>query len=391
MKVRKNELIIIIASLLTLLTYNFPFSSYIRIAFVCGSSFFLMASSISKQFTARTVYIMCFILFCVWGTLSYMWANSSLSVTEQIFNMYVAIMINILMVKYITVQNELLDDTYSWLLPVALLYLIQSIFVGHFDSQMRFSATGAVNQFGISTSYIFLLVLYAIKEHKGKQRILYPILILSSALTLLTGSRKALVNLVLFICMILLFTKYDKNVFKNIGRVLLVFLAAVIAIIVVMKVEILYNIVGNRLVSLMAYFNGDVMEDLSALRRDNMKADALALFLANPVKGIGLNNFKYLARYGTYAHSNYYELLCCLGVVGTALYYIPFLIVFVKSFFQWKRNKEYAVIPFAIFISFFINESSNVSYMYRVIHIFLGIAAGIVFLNEKNDRFLLKE
>lgn len=385
MRVKKSRLIIVLASLLVLLTYSFPFSSYIRIAFVCGSALFLIASSMSRRLTPIKGYYFCFIMFCLWGTFSFTWASSSVGVNEQLFNMYVAIMINILMVQYITTQKESIEEMFTWLIPISLIFLVQSVIVGSFDSQMRFSPTGAVNQFGITTSYVYLLSLYGVKKNKGKRIVLFFTLILSLILTLFTGSRKALFNLVLFTCMILLFSKYDRNVFRNLGRVLLVIVLAVMAVIIVLRFDALYNILGNRLVSLFSYFSGDVQEDLSALRRDYMKEDAIALFKSHPILGIGLNNFKYVARYGTYAHSNYYELLCCLGIIGTLLYYIPLVFVSVRSFFQWKRNMKYAVIPFAIFLSFIINETSNVSYMYRSIHLFLGVAAGMVLLNDQES------
>lgn len=385
MRVKKSRLIIVFASLLVLLTYSFPFSSYIRIAFVCGGTLLSIASSISRKVTPIKVYNFCFIMFCLWGTLSFSWASFSVGVNEQLFNMYVAIMINVLMVKYITCQKENIDEIFTWLIPISLVFLVQSIIVGSFDGQMRFSPTGSVNQFGITTSYIYLFSLYGVRRNKGKRIVLLVTLILSLVLTLLTGSRKALFNLVFFTCMVLLFSKYDRNVFRNLGRVLLVVALVVVAVIIVLKVDVLYNILGNRLVSLFSYFSGDVQEDLSALRRDYMKDDAMALFKSHPILGIGLNNFKYVARYGTYAHSNYYELLCCLGIIGTLLYYIPLVIVSVKSFFQWKRNMKYAVIPFAIFLSFIINETSNVSYMYRTMHLFIGVAAGMVFLNDQES------
>lgn len=386
MKVKKSKLIVVIASLLILLTYSFPFSTYIRTAFICGSSFLLVINHLSKKITAKSVYISCYILFCVWGTLSYLWASAPGGVTEHLFNMYVAIMANILMVMYLTLQKEPLDDTYRWLFPVVLIYLIQSILEGDFDSQMRFSAIGAVNQFGITTSYIYLFSLYAAKEKKGKPWMAYLIVVLSLILSLITGSRKALLNLVLFTCMVMLFSKYDKNVIKNLGRILLVLAIAVVATVLTLKIDFLYNIIGRRLVSLFAYFSGDVAEDLSALRRDYMKDDAIALFLSHPIKGIGLNNFKYVARYGTYAHSNYYELLCCLGIIGTLLYYIPILTVFFMAFSQWKKNMAYAVIPFAIFLSLIVNEFSNMSYMYYIIHMFLGIGAGMIFMNAERTK-----
>lgn len=383
MKVKSSKLFIIIESLIILLTYSFPFSSYIRLLCICGGAIYLIITHLSKKISAKEIYVWSYILFCMWATLSYTWASSAVGVTEQLFNTYVSIMANVLIVMFIVKKKENLDDIYGWLMPVSLIYLIQSILVGHFDEVMRFSPTGAVNQFGISTSYIFLFSLYFIKEKKTRSKISYIIMFLALALSILSGSRKALVNLVLFTCMILLFSKYDKNVFKNLGRILLVAAVAVLVIILVLKIPFLYDVIGNRLVTLFSFFNGDVTEDLSALRRDYMKEDAFKLFKQHPIVGIGLNNFKYVARYGTYAHSNYYELLCCLGIIGTLLYYTPIVIVSLKSFFQWKRNYSAAVIPFAIFLSFFINEFSNVSYMYRIIQFYIGIGAAMVFINDK--------
>jgi O-antigen ligase len=116
-----------------------------------------------------------------------------------------------------------------------------------------------------------------------------------------------------------------------------------------------------------------------------MKKDALALFVQHPIMGIGLNNFKYTARFGTYAHSDVYELPCCLGIVGTVLYYVPAGILLVLSFRHWKRNLPNAVVPFAITVSYIINEFSNVSYFYYMIHAFVGISRVWRFITSKSS------
>ena len=371
------------------MNYSFPFSSNIRLACVCFFALFMMVTQFSKYLKKANIYVLFCVLFCIWSTLSYIWASSAEGVSDQLTNMYLALMTNISMALYIVRKQEDINDIYSWFLPVMTLYLVQSLLIGTWDADMRFSTVSThANQFGICTSYMYLISLYVLKTHKRTSIISKIVPILALGLTIVTGSRKALINLVLFTCMVFWFEKYNKNFSKTIAKLMAIFAVAALALILILNVDALYQIIGNRIVTLFAYFNGDVEQDLSALRRTYMKQDAIALFLEHPLTGVGLNNFKYVTRYGTYAHSNYYELLCCLGLVGTLLYYIPILTVFVKAFLHWKKNLPDAVIPFAILLALIINDFSNISYMYRIIHIFVGIAAGMVLVNDKKVREL---
>lgn len=386
MRVKVSRILIVYSALIVLLTLTFPLSQYVRLLTIGMIVFGYMLFSMRKKSIAFTVYIVSSFTFCIWAFLSRLWSVYPTAVFEQLINVFTAILINVLMVLFFVRHSENYDDVEKWLFPVVGLYLIQSLLVGDFDAQQRFSPTGAVNQFGISVSYIYLFSLYSFRRKKYNRVIVGAIIILSLGLVLLSGSRKALVNIVIFTSFVLLFSKYNRNFLRNIGRITVIVLAAIGVIFVVIKVDFLYKLVGKRLVSLWSYYNGQNKEDLSALRRAYMKQDAMILFRNHPIKGIGMNNFKYVARYETYAHSNYYEMLCCLGIVGAFLYYLPILIVTIKSFFHWKKNLPHAVVPLAIFISFLVNEGSNVSYMYRVIHIFLGIGAGMVFVNDKKMR-----
>lgn len=390
MRVAKSKLMIFVFLLIALLTYSFPLSSVFRMLCIMSFGGYIILSNLSVKINVKNMYMYSLLLFIVWGGVSYIWAAYSVGVSDQLFNMISAIIVNITITIYIIKSKESLEEIYSWLMPVLLIYLIQSIIIGDFGSQGRFSITGSVNQYGITISYIFLLSLYAFKNKKYNKVISSILVVLSATMSLLTGSRKTLVNLVIFVCMIYLFSNYDKSVIKNIGRVLVIAFIGIIALLLVLKVDFLYQYIGNRIETLISFYQGDVNQDLSALRREYMKDDAINLFLKNPLLGVGLNNFKYITRYDTYAHSNYYEMLSCLGIIGTMLYYIPVLIISVLSFNQWKRNEKNAVVPLAIMISFVINEFSNVSYMYRNIHVFLGLTAGIIFAAEERYRKSIK-
>ena len=382
-KIRVSTTLAVVSVLLVLLTYSFAFSSYVKLLFVGITAIYFLRKNLNFRVCPKNIYIICYILFGVWGTLSFLWASYSEGVRAQEYNMWGALLINIILVIFIVHYNQNFDSILRWMFPVMMIYLGQALLVGSFNEEGRFSTSGAVNQFGISTGYVFLIALYAAKKQKISRKWSYLLIGMSAILTILTGSRKALVNLALFTCMVFFFEKYDKNVVKNMGKLLGIIAIAVIFIFVVMNIRPVYDVIGKRFVTLLAYFKGDVRADLSALRRSYMKQDAIKIFLQNPIRGIGLNNFKYVARYGTYAHSDIYEILCCLGIVGEILYFVPLVLTFIMSFFQWKKNYANAVIPFAIFLSVLINETSNVSYIYGMLHVFWGISAGLLFVKQK--------
>ncbi len=62
-------------------------------------------------------------------------------------------------------------------------------------------------------------------------------------------------------------------------------------------------------------------EDSSYRKRADMAEQGLKLWQQAPVFGNGLDAFRGLSGQGTYAHNNYVELLCDLGLVGTLLFY----------------------------------------------------------------------
>lgn len=386
MIIRKSRILIMIISLVVLLTYSFPFASYIRLLLIGSYAFYMIFHNLRASLNENKIYILSYILFCIWAVLSYGWASYSNAVSEQLFNLLSTVLTNIIFTLFIIKKKEYFQSMLIWLYPVFVIYIFQSIFVGNFDSSMRFSSTGATNQFGISISYIYLILLYAIKTKQLKSKLVIPILFISLVLSLLTGSRKTLINIVLFTILVFCFSKYDKNFLKIFGKVVLGIIIALILLLIVMNVDILYDVLGSRIESLFLYFSGDVTVDLSALRREYMKEDAISLFLSHPITGVGLNNFKYIARYDTYAHSNYYEMLSCLGIIGTVLYYFPTFILLKESIIQWRNNYKDAIVPLAIVVSFIIDEFSNVSYMYCIIHIFLGIAAGMLLSNNLDMR-----
>lgn len=388
MKIKTTKLLVIIIVLLSLLTFK-PSAFTVTLRMIlCGLSIILssllICSKKNKIFEFKTS-ILSYILLIVFGFLSFIWAKYSIAVNEQLLNMTSAILVNVSLIIYVYYSDDSIENLSKWLFPIFLIYFLQSFIVGYFDSSGRFSPNGAVNQFGIIATYIYMLSLYIFKYGKKNKIISLILIVISVVFTFISGSRKALINLLLFTIAILLFKNNDKNLFKKISKIFLILLFATISFFAVMKVNKLYDVVGYRIESLISYYNGEEKADMSALRRKYMKEDAIVFFKKHPIIGIGLNNFKYMARYGTYSHSNYYEMLSCLGIIGFVLYYLPVVFGLIVSVKNWKKNYESSIISFSFFLSMFITEFSNISYMYRYIHVFIGIFLGLTYAIRKKQ------
>jgi hypothetical protein len=64
-----------------------------------------------------------------------------------------------------------------------------------------------------------------------------------------------------------------------------------------------------------------VHDDSSTTTRFAMSREALRLWRNAPLFGNGFDSFRVIAGFGTYAHDDYTEILCDLGVVGAMLFY----------------------------------------------------------------------
>lgn len=143
-------------------------------------------------------------------------------------------------------------------------------------------------------------------------------------LILLTGSRKAIILLLLpFIIIPLL----NKNKGKRIFLVPITVAVVVLGFYLIMYVPVLYEVLGSRVEDMINIISGTDSggEDVS---RAFLIEYGIEWFKQKPFLGHGINNFRVLsnsnwmfAGYNFYAHNNYIELLVDVGIVGTVIYY----------------------------------------------------------------------
>lgn len=200
--------------------------------------------------------------------------------------------------------------------------------------------SGNVNTVGFNFGFISLLVIW--NYCKTKKKINLLLFAVFALLMLLTGSKKALLILILDLIMILIYQKGKASTWLKLGL-----LIAIVAY-AIFNVPYLYDILGLRIETMIATIIGRKSAALglysySTDMREVMIKEAFDLFLGKPIFGGGFNYF--LANTVTqyeYSHCNYTELLCSFGLFGTLIYYskqISNLRYIIKG--RLYRNREY--------------------------------------------------
>jgi O-antigen ligase len=137
-----------------------------------------------------------------------------------------------------------------------------------------------------------------------------------------------------------------------------------------MKIPTLYDILGNRIETMINGLSGEGDVDASTSLRLKMINWGLEWFQEKPWMGYGLNAYKTLlgtkntsfGTAGVYAHNNYIELMVDIGIIGVIIYYYIYVYMIGKSFRNIKNRNAALIFAFGILIACIINEYGHVVY-----------------------------
>lgn len=249
-----------------------------------------------------------------------------------------------------------------------------------------------VNFIGIITSINFILLLYdLILENKGNNVVTIVLATISLIVALGTGSKKAIIVILLGITVILFKKFKQKFTIKN------VITTFIFVIAIILVASFFYNggyldTIFNRFEAMLNTLSNDDISTGSTYIRKMFIKSGLEEFFKSPLVGIGLNNSKIITyelfREETYLHCNYIELLACTGIIGFCLfYYIYYYVLYncIKNI--TLKNADIVIL---IFIINLFLDIGNVSYY--EIKTFLYLLLGIVFVGNikreiKKDEF----
>jgi len=264
-----------------------------------------------------------------------------------------------------------------------------------FGEATRFSGDlGNVNAVGMAIGLSLVFGFSEMLENRNYK--LIPMLLLMFVAVLLTGSRKALLFVILGPVLILLFI--NRSSFFKIARVaLLGLLFVTVTYYLTMNNDLLYMVVGRRLENMFLYLTGTGTTDSSMLARGEMTQFGIELFKNKPLFGYGLSNYRALNEQSysirTYSHNNLIELLVGLGVVGASLYYSIKLII-IKNLISISRVSCFRYIGYsivAVIIGYALLSPSLVYYYNKHFNIVLALGIATFRLGVKHGETSFKE
>jgi len=242
---------------------------------------------------------------------------------------------------------------------------------------------------GIATTFLFYFLVF-----EKKYLYLFPIII-TSIMVLSTGSRTALVFVVLNILFLIYFK--NRSSFKGkLKAVILILLLFLLSYYLIFNIPIFYTVMGRRVESFIAFFSASGTNEGSILMRNYMIKFGIEKFKEKPIFGWGIANYRILLDqdigWETYAHNNYIELLVDVGTIGMVVYYL----MYIFSLFKLKKIKigiyeNYKYLFISLFLSALIIGYSSIYYYSKHFYILLAMASVVINLKENNKAIIVKE
>lgn len=269
--------------------------------------------------------------------------------------------------------------SYEWgsALLFFILYYTNNLFT---DERIGGSFTGNSNTFALFmmvafffTSWLFLYY----EKNKYKRIITGMIMIMDLITVLLSGARKSVIACMIYI-VILFFYKQDKKGRRHfIRNIILIALVLFYVWKLMLNNPYLYNVVGNRMESLINQLLGNqvLIKGSSSYLREEYRHAAILGWMKSPIWGHGYDSFHFynaiVNGHNVYSHNNYTELLYNLGVIGFAVYYFEYLRLILLGF--KSKDTSTKAITIAGMIGILLTEYGQVDYNASIIMIFLFV------------------
>lgn len=237
------------------------------------------------------------------------------------------------------------------------------------------------------TCSLFIILFFVLNDKKNKKINLFMLLLLLIFIGL-SGTRKVLVGMVIYI-LITLLLRYRYNFVKILNVMVKIVTIIILLLILILKVPIFYSIIGSRVESLFGYVTGKTFEE-SAEERKNMRALAYEKFKENKLIGVGSDGFRYYyylqSGRDLYSHCNILELLCDLGLVGFVSYYyyhFYMIIASLKRLIKYEESNRFSYFIISTLTTCFVLDYGTISY-YQVQFIFLFSLLSIINFSLRN-------
>ena len=305
--------------------------------FMASAAVFILTAvkrhgKVNLRIRAYHLYMIAFALFC---GLSAVWAREPAAAISKCQTIILTIVCCSMMYPFYEEQEsvEQLVTMLMWAGYFVALYSIQKFGLSTLlaatvsrNTRMEFGYNNS-NTIGMICALSIVIQVYKIiyGEHSLWSFLMIPTIVVVAA----SQSRKALILMPVGVMMVMLLKNAgNKNVVK--GFVKAVFSIAVLVIVIIGLSQLsIFNGMNERMERMFNSFTGEGIVDNSSIVREKMREAGIAQFFKTPLVGIGIGGSGSITEIAigrrTYLHNNYVELLACGGILGTLLYYIPYI------------------------------------------------------------------
>lgn len=381
-----EKIIWLLAVLLFSSFYIFDTNAWISIILMVITAVVFCVSAFQTKGKIRIkiqVYHGLVLLFALYCLASALWAwDFQLSINRGITIVELLICTSVFYIHYQNEQsihpliNAIMWSGYLVTIYAFLFYGIQLINSILSSGSRLDNSFVNVNSIGMLAAFSIILSTFNLIYMKKRLTVDFilnlPCIIMIAA----TGSRKALVLMIMGIGLLVLVKFYNRNLIKTMIQWLLV------GIVLLFILSLLYSLpifdgIKERMAGLIALVTGKGVIDNSAWTRQQFIYIGLEQFKKTPVFGIGIANsgLLLLQQFGrnTYLHNNYVELLATGGLVGTLLYYSMYLYCIVMIIKYRKLHNPYSFICLILIFCQLVMDYGTVSYYSKSTYFYLMI------------------
>lgn len=216
---------------------------------------------------------------------------------------------------------------------------------------------GEINQanlFGMMNATTCIIAFYYLFYRRRFKVFHIAVLALAFLFAMSSGSRKAL----LIVCIGALFLIYKKYGIRQVYKVIVI--VSILSVVFIGAIQLpVFETINYRMEQLVKQFSGESGGDTSSQIRTNMITDGWNLYKDRILTGFGINNYRIVSRYGTYAHNNFIEILVDTGLIGFILYYLIYWNA-LKNLWNMKSDAGKAL--FCVFLVRLMMEVAMVTY-----------------------------
>ena len=318
--------------------------------------------------------------FVIFACLSLLWCLYSSPVESYVYSLILKLMNSFSIICYIS-SEERLHKSFRFMVYAAAVLSLRTLLtvpisaygtarIGIYLSSQSGADFGGSTAMTLVFGFASIFLIFYGKAIKNK-KIKIILFIMFNLISLLSGSKKAVFYLIIYL--ICICYRKSKKFLYFLGKLLIGMVFFLIVYSFMMKNQVFYNAIGSRINGMLdvIFYRGTT--DLSTLGRLAYLEDAWKTFLRHPFIGVGLDNFKYYNTHNmAWAENNFLEILADFGLIGFILYHLPHVYILRKLIRNKEKSKVYSLVLVMSLVLLF-NDLTIVSYRSGLLQLFFTV------------------